>query len=204
MIIFKNTGFNFDNKTILSDLNLHILPGEKAVLHGPSGKGKSTLLHAIMGFVHPDQGEIIINQAPLTTKSKALVRKPITWLPQEFTLPFEQVEGGILSPFQFKANQANNPNTATILNHFEQLGLEPEVLHKPLHQLSGAQRQRVMLVTAVLLRKPILLFDEPTSASDHDSIPRVITSLKAQTELIRVAVSHVATLIQAVERATTL
>ena len=201
MIIFKNTGFNFDNKTILSDLNLHILPGEKAVLHGPSGKGKSTLLHAIMGFVHPDQGEIIINQAPLTTKSMALVRKQIAWLPQEFTLPFEQVEEAILSPFQFKANQANTPNTATILNHFEQLGLEPEVLHKPLHQLSGGQRQRVMLVTAVLLRKPILLLDEPTSALDHESIARVITYLKAQTEITMVAVSHDATFIKAFERA---
>ena len=182
MIEFNNITFIYDNKPLMQHSSCCISSGEKVVLYGPSGHGKSTLLASVAGFVLPDEGSIRINGKILDSVAIQQIRRITAWLPQEFTLPFETVEELIAAPFRLKINQPSRPPKETILNHFARLGLEPELYEKRSIEISGGQRQRTMLMITALLNKKIVLLDEPTSALDPDSISLIIDYIHAMRE----------------------
>ena len=130
MIEFDNITFIYDNKPLMQHFSCCISSGEKVVLYGPSGHGKSTLLASVAGFVLPDEGSVRINGKILDSVAIQQIRRITAWLPQEFTLPFETVEELIAAPFRLKINQPSRPTKETILNHFARLGLEPELYEK--------------------------------------------------------------------------
>ena len=99
MIEFDNITFIYDNKPLMQHFSCCISSGEKVVLYGPSGHGKSTLLASVAGFVLPDEGSIRINGKILDSVAIQQIRRITAWLPQEFTLPFETVEELIAAPF---------------------------------------------------------------------------------------------------------
>lgn len=153
MIEFDNITFIYDNKPLMQHFSCCISSGEKVVLYGPSGHGKSTLLASVAGFVLPDEGSVRINGKILDSVAIQQIRRITAWLPQEFTLPFETVEELIAAPFRLKINQPSRPTKETILNHFARLGLEPELYEKRSIEISGGQRQRIMLMITALLNK---------------------------------------------------
>ena len=150
MIEFDNITFIYDNKPLMQHFSCCISSGEKVVLYGPSGHGKSTLLASVAGFVLPDEGSIRINGKILDSVAIQQIRRITAWLPQEFTLPFKTVEELIAAPFRLKINQPSRPTKETILNHFARLGLEPELYEKRSIEISGGQRQRIMLMITYL------------------------------------------------------
>ena len=192
MIEFDNITFIYDNKPLMQHFSCCISSGEKVVLYGPSGHGKSTLLASVAGFVLPDEGSIRINGKILDSVAIQQIRRITAWLPQEFTLPFETVEELIAAPFRLKINQPSRPTRETILNHFARLGLEPELYEKRSIEISGGQRQRIMLAVAALLNKPLIVIDEPTSALDTGSTDKVLAFFRRQAEkgAAVLAVSH--------------
>ena len=192
MIEFDNITFIYDNKPLMQHFSCCISSGEKVVLYGPSGHGKSTLLASVAGFVLPDEGSIRINGKVLDNVAIQQIRRITAWLPQEFTLPFETVEELITAPFRLKINQPSKPTKETILNHFARLGLEPELYEKRSIEISGGQRQRIMLAVAALLNKPLIVIDEPTSALDTGSTDKVLAFFRRQAEkgAAVLAVSH--------------
>ena len=192
MIEFDNITFIYDNKPLMQHFSCCISSGEKVVLYGPSGHGKSTLLASVAGFVLPDKGSIRINGKILDSVAIQQIRRTTAWLPQEFTLPFETVEELIAAPFRLKINQPSKPTKETILNHFARLGLEPELYEKRSIEISGGQRQRIMLAVAALLNKPLIVIDEPTSALDTGSTDKVLAFFRRQAEkgAAVLAVSH--------------
>ena len=185
MIEFDNLTFIYDNKPLMQHFTCCIARGEKAVLYGPSGHGKSTLLASVPGFV-------------ATTVQQ--VRRRTAWLPQEFTLPYDTIQELIEAPFRLRINQALKPSRETVLEHFDRLGLEHELYDKRSIEISGGQRQRIMLMIAALLQKDIVLLDEPTSALDPDSIARVIDYIRSLHEATVLMVSHDARFIDSFDR----
>ncbi len=200
MVVFKDITFIYDGKPLLTDFSETISSGEKVVICGASGTGKSTLLSSIAGLVQPDKGEIWVGGKLLTSDSVADIRRLTAWVPQEFSLPYEYVKECMSAPFKLRQNRSKMPSEETILNTFERLGLEKEIYSKRLTDISGGQRQRIMIVIAVLLDKPLLLLDEPTSALDPDSIEKLITFLKSYENMTMIAVSHDSRFIQAFDR----
>lgn len=200
MIEFDNLTFIYDNKPLMQHFTCCIARGEKAVLYGPSGHGKSTLLASVPGFVRPDEGTIRIDGHTLDASTVQQVRRRIAWLPQEFTLPYDTVKELIEAPFRLRINQAQMPSRETVLHHFELLSLEPELYDKRSIEISGGQRQRIMILMAALLHKEIVLLDEPTSALDPDSIARVIDYIHGWHEATVLMVSHDDRFINAFDR----
>lgn len=190
MIEFDNLTFIYDNKPLMQHFTCCIARGEKVVLYGPSGHGKSTLLASVPGFVLPDEGTIRIDGRTLDASTVQQVRRRTAWLPQEFTLPYDTVKEMIEAPFGLRINQAQKPSRATVLEHFARLGLEAELYDKRSIEISGGQRQRIMLLVAALLKKEIVLLDEPTSALDPDSIARVVDYIRSWHEATVLMVSH--------------
>ena len=144
----------------LSDVNLHVLPGEFVSVIGPSGCGKSTMLGLIAALKHPASGEILVNDVPLDEQSDRVALMP----QRDLLLPWRTVlENVILGPELRKRNLSEERTKALAL--MPQFGLSGFADAYP-RALSGGMRQRAALLRTILLQRDIMLLDEPFGALD--------------------------------------
>ncbi|AVM56946.1 ABC transporter ATP-binding protein [Bacteroides heparinolyticus] len=182
MLQIENAGIAYGNNVLFSGFNLLLNKGEIVSISGPSGCGKTSLLNAILGFVPLKEGRIILNGILLNKESVDKVRKQIAWIPQELALPLEWVRDMVQLPFGLKANRSTPFSESRLFACFEDLGLERELYDKRVNEISGGQRQRMMIAVASMIGKPLIIVDEPTSALDSGSSEKVISFFRKQAE----------------------
>lgn len=182
MLRIENASIAYGKDVLFSGFNLHLKPGEIASISGPSGCGKTSLLNAVLGFIPLKEGSITINGILLEKNSIDLVRKQIAWIPQELALPLEWVKDMVQLPFGLKANRSTPFSENKLFTCFEELGLEKELYYKRVNEISGGQRQRMMIAVASMIGKPLTIVDEPTSALDAGSTGKVLAFFRRQTE----------------------
>lgn len=180
MLQIENLNLNFGNEEIFCHFNLHVNKGEMVCITGQSGRGKTTLLKAIMGFIPFQAGTIIVNDTQLSPKTSEYIRKQIAWMPQELALPTEWVRDMIRLPLDLRANRNNHQTEDKLLQNLKALGLGKELLDKRTNEISGGQRQKIMLAVTALLDKKLIIIDEPTSALDQESTEKVLHFLHRQ------------------------
>ena len=190
LLEIQNLHVTFDSKQILKGFSAYLKTGEKIAIIGESGTGKSTLLKCILGFICLDSGIIRISGKELSSKNVWELRKEIGYVPQEPDLGQGIVESALIRPFQFKANRELMPDRDKIRDFFNQFRLEQELLKKDITKLSGGEKQRIAIITALLLKRKIYLLDEATSALDEITRQAVVDYLKGHRELSLVAVTH--------------
>lgn len=192
MLQIENASIAYNNVVLFSRFNLQLNRGEIASISGPSGCGKTSLLNAILGFTPLKEGSIILNGILQEKGSIDLIRKQIAWIPQELALPLEWVKEMIQLPFGLKANRNTPFSESRLFACFEDLGLEKELYHKRVNEVSGGQRQRMMIAVASMIGKPLIIVDEPTSSLDSCSTGKVLSFFRRQTEKgsAVLAVSH--------------
>jgi thiamine transport system ATP-binding protein len=139
--------------------------GALCAVVGPSGGGKTTLLHAIAGFVRPAAGTLRFDGRDLLPLSPA--ERPLTLVFQEHNLfphltAADNVGLGVHAGLRLTA-----ADRARVEAGLDRVGLAGMGGRRP-HQLSGGQRQRVALARALVRDRPLLLLDEPFSALDQD------------------------------------
>lgn len=182
MLYIENASIAYNNEVLFSGFSLHLNRGEIASISGPSGCGKTSLLNAILGFTPLREGRIILNGTVLDKGSIDIIRKQIAWIPQELALPLEWVKDMVQLPFDLKANRNSPFSEVRLFEHFEELGLEQELYYKRVNEISGGQRQRMMIAVASMIGKPLIIVDEPTSALDSGSTGKVLTFFRRLTE----------------------
>lgn len=182
MLYIENASIAYNNEVLFSGFNLHLNRGEIASISGPSGCGKTSLLNAILGFTPLKEGRIVLNGTVLDKSSIDIIRKQIAWIPQELALPLEWVKDMVQLPFDLKANRNSPFSEVRLFEHFEELGLEQELYYKRVNEISGGQRQRMMIAVASMIGKPLIIVDEPTSALDSGSSGKVLTFFRRLTE----------------------
>lgn len=192
MLQIENASIAYGKNVLFSGFNLHLERGEIASISGPSGCGKTSLLNAVLGFIPLKEGRIILNGIVSEKANIDLVRKQIAWIPQELALPLEWVKDMVQLPFSLKANRSTPFSEAQLFACFEDLGLERELYYKRVNEISGGQRQRMMIAVASMISKPLIIVDEPTSALDSGSTERVLAFFRRQTKKgsAILAVSH--------------
>lgn len=174
MVHITNLSVKFDGKSILKDFSCSINQGEKIALTGESGRGKTTLLNVIAGFIPQFEGSVEvcgILQNMITVRE---IRKKIAWLPQDTSLNSKTVEELLYTPFEFALNKHLKPQKDELINLFSKFYLTEDLLYKKVKEISGGQKQRIILISCLLLKKPLLILDEPTSALDK-SIKKTVT-----------------------------
>ena len=187
MLRVRNLRKSFNKNEVLKNVNLEIKSGEIAVIVGPSGGGKTTLLRCINGLEFCDEGSIEIDNKYLCEngiyKKKDEfnnIRKEIGLVFQSFNLfPHMNVlENLIEAPKRvLKESDENAKNKAKEILKF--LGLEDKIKNYP-YELSGGQKQRVAIGRALALNPKLMCFDEPTSALDPgltEEVANLIRSL---------------------------
>jgi polar amino acid transport system ATP-binding protein/putative ABC transport system ATP-binding protein len=168
MLRINHLSLGYDGRTVLRDVNVHVRRGEVKCVGGESGSGKSSLIRAVMGFADCE-GEILVDGIRLSAATVGQIRQRIAYVPQELALPHETVAEMVWMPFRFRANRHVAPSRERLLAEWERLGLDASLLEKRTTEISGGQRQRMMVAVAGLLEKPLIVADEPTSALDADS-----------------------------------
>jgi ATP-binding cassette, subfamily B, bacterial len=154
-------------KPVLRQASLHIPAGSKALLIGPSGGGKSTLADLLLGHLHPDQGNILIDGIAIADVPAADLRRQVAVVDQEPAF----FPGTVAENLRFVRPQASDAELLDLLRAVE-LDASEVHLQTPVGgvgaALSRGQRLRLALARAILQNSSILVLDETTSAVDQD------------------------------------
>ena len=105
MLQIDNACIAFGEDILFSEFCMRLNKGETACIAGQSGRGKTSLLNAIMGFVPLRKGKIKVGGILLEPTTIDAIRRHIAWIPQELALPSEWVKEMISLPFALKANR---------------------------------------------------------------------------------------------------
>ncbi len=186
--------------TLFSNLSLTLEPGEKALIKAPSGFGKSTLLRCLLGFVPISSGTVSIFGNELTSRSAWQLRSRMAYVDQEPDLGDNTVETVFSRPFSYKRNRHLQLNAGRITELMGRLDLSDSLRSKKTTTLSGGEKQRIALISALLLERDILLLDEPTSALDEETAFSVARLLGEMKELTILAISHDPSLTDTLDR----
>ena len=156
--------------------NLEIKKGEKVLLLGESGSGKTTILSLICGFLNPLSGNIFINGKTinqLSSKTKDEYRADnIGIIFQQFNLlPYANVVDNVLLPLYFSKVRSNNvpDKREKVIELFKQLRLPDDITQFRASSLSMGQQQRVAVARALIGKPSLIIADEPTSSLDADA-----------------------------------
>jgi len=180
IISIKNLSISFKNEKVIQNLSFEVAENEKIAITGVSGKGKTTLLNILSGFIPNYEGEIFIFDKKLNPQNIKYIRKNISWLPQETSISIDKVSDLFFAPFKFANNRKSLPSQEVIDNVFNEFDLSKDVLQKKTNEISGGQKQRIMLASTLLLNKKILFLDEPTSALDEKLKQKISDYILAQ------------------------
>lgn len=183
MIECQNISLFFDGKSVLNFFQLKVEKGQHVCLSGASGSGKSSVLKLIQGYLLARSGSISVDGLTLTHSNVQEIRNKIIWIPQNINLP---VDTGV--ELLELLNLKDKKDRVEVL--LTSLGLDTSYLQKNFGEISGGEKQRVIVALCLSMDREIILMDEPTSSLDEDSILLLIQTLKSLTGKCILSTSH--------------
>jgi lipopolysaccharide export system ATP-binding protein len=172
---------SYRSRKVVDDVSIYVDTGEIVGLFGPNGAGKTTTFYAIIGFIRPDSGEIVLDFDHLTNLPMFLrARKGITYLPQEPSI-FKKmsVKDNLMSIMEFHEGDRATMERK-IHEVLEAFKLE-HLADNSADLLSGGERRRLEIARAMMIAPKFMLLDEPFSGIDPISISdlkRIVLGLK--------------------------
>lgn len=164
MVKFENVEIRYGDFVAINDLNLEIKEGEFFTFLGPSGCGKTTSLRALVGFITPSKGKVIVagkdvTNLPVENRNIGMVFQSYALFPTMTV--YENIAFGMKVKKLPKAEIDRK-----IREVAKKIKITDEQLQKNVSELSGGQQQRVALTRAIVLEPKILCLDEPLSNLD--------------------------------------
>lgn len=190
MIKFENVSVAFNGKPVFRNLDLDIDRGEKIVIIGKSGSGKSSLIEMVLGFTEPASGYVYVDGVPIDETSVWDIRKRVAYVDQEGSIGDGEVLERIRSILRLKYNARLGVTEKDILLLFDEFELDQSLVHSQIGDLSGGERQRVAIIISLLLQREIYLLDEVTSALDKHLKEKVAEYYLEKKEGTMIVVSH--------------
>lgn len=162
MLNVENLSFSYGRKNIFESLSFHVNPGDCVGLVGCNGCGKSTLLSVLAGCRATKSGNILLAGKD-TAKDPKLFSRLVGYVPQEIPfIPELSVYDNLLFWFHGNKKELNDK----LSNPFYQSLDIDALIQKRFQTISGGQRKKVGIASALLNQPPLLLLDEPGSALD--------------------------------------
>jgi len=183
----------YGNFHALHNCSLGVALGEKIVVCGPSGSGKSPLIRCINRIEQHDGGHIAFEGVTLDDSRKAVeARKGIGMVFQQFNLfpHLTVLENVMLAPTLVK-RQGTAAAREKAMSLLARVRIVEQAEKYP-GQLSGGQQQRVAIARALAMQPQLMLFDEPTSALDPEMVGEVLDAMKelARDGMTMIVVTH--------------
>lgn len=173
---------------LLSGISLEIQSGRYAVLAGPTGSGKSTLIEAIVGLRQISSGRILVDGDSVSSLHPG--RRNIGYVPQDVCLfPTMSVEDQV--GFSLDVRRINSKLRAKLVEELLELLDLINLRNRLPSQLSGGQRQRVAIGRALAFSPSLLCLDEPLSAIDVKQRIKLVSLLQSIHETMSTTVLHI-------------
>lgn len=173
LVELKNIGLKIDKKQIIDGVSLQLKRGKITTLIGPNGGGKTSLARILLGIIKPTSGKVLSMQ-----------KIKIGYMPQKLDL-----EKNIpISARDFVELE----NAATDLKLAKRLNIE-KILDKQIHDLSGGQLQKILLLRALSGKPDLLVLDEPTQYMDIAGIIefyQILEEVRKESQCTILLISH--------------
>ena len=188
-IEFKNVCFKYGSICILENVSFEFPESGFVVIEGSSGAGKTTVIDLLIGLLHVESGEILVDDIPIDRIELRKWREQIGYVPQEMTLFHDSLKNNLTL-------RSDNVKESDVSHVLSLVGLEKIVsmLSDGLNTIigekgqifSGGQRQRLSIARALVNAPKILILDEVTNSLDSKSEAEICETLKniSQTKLV--------------------
>ena len=186
--ILKTQAINFSynqDTVVLHSISMNVSPGEFIGVIGPNGSGKSTLLKLLGGVLKPDSGQLYLKGKNYLNYQQKQLAQSITWVPQEHptVFPFKVSEIVLmgrhpyLSAFTFEGEE-----DIEIAHSAMELTQTLQFAQRNFNEISGGEKQRVVIAGAITQEPELMILDEPTSALDIKYQIQILKILKQLNE----------------------
>lgn len=186
----KDVAFSVGDRQLLKPVSLQLYQGDCVLLTGPSGSGKSTFLKILASLITPTSGQLFFRNSDITTLRAEAYRQQVSYCFQTPQLFGQTVYDNLALPWQIRRQK---PQRDKLVAALESVNLSPDMLNKPVEQLSGGEKQRVGLLRNLQFMPEVLLLDEVTSALDEEnrlSVLSLINRISAEEKVAVVRISH--------------
>jgi len=181
----SHLSFGYNSHKVLYDISFSIEKPGLYGLFGPNGSGKTTLFKCCLGLLPFSEGDITIMGKSIGKDLQISERaKLVTYVPQEHPLSFPFLVSEMVmmgrTPHLTETFKINPIHRQKVAQALDMTGIS-DLAEKPYTQLSGGQRQMVLLARALAQEVPLMILDEPTSSLDFSNQNRVWKILKTLT-----------------------
>jgi len=186
MIKVSNLTKKFASHLSLDNVNVEFNKNDHVALMGPNGAGKTTLIRSIMGYYHPNSGEVLINGLnPIKERTKVL--DSISFVPQ-LPPPIKLSLDELMKYIQTSSNVDKN----LIMHYANEMKLDIKSnLNKSFFKLSGGMKQKMLIAISLAKKSEIIIYDEPTANLDPKARDDFYRLLKEnEKEKISLFVTH--------------
>jgi len=196
MLEIRNLNFSYGNISVLKEITFTAMAGEFITIIGPNGAGKSTLIKMIDGILHAGQSEILLEGVPISNFSRKELAQKIAYLPQDSKFAFDYTIREVVMMGRFPYLKGVHTYTAGDLHIVKEMMILMEIEQfsdRSFNELSGGEKQRVLIASALAQQPNIILLDEPTSALDlHHQIAiyHILKKLQREQNLTIIVVTH--------------
>jgi iron complex transport system ATP-binding protein len=177
----KGAGLGYNGRAIVHDVDLEIRSGDILCLLGQNGAGKTTLFRTMLGFIRPVYGTISLDGRDLSRLSPKEVAGLVSYVPQSYAMPFSyKVRDVVL--FGRTAHLGmfaapGNKDRSIAMECLEILDMA-HLADRPFNELSGGERQMVIIARALAQEARFMILDEPASNLDYGNQVRVIRKIR--------------------------
>jgi len=183
-IAFESISFTYKSHSVLNNLSFDINPGDFVGISGNSGKGKTTIINLLLGFLTPGGGNICINNTITSDVDRVAYRSRISYVKQQpFFINDSIIKNITLSDDGYNPGKLHETAVLSgvekLVEHYPE-GME-RIITENGKNISGGQRQRVMLARALYHDFDLLILDEPFSEMDNASENDILTQMKQLT-----------------------
>lgn len=197
MLEVQHLSFGYTDQLLFSDLSFSLQPGEMVGIIGPNGAGKTTLLKNLTGlFQHNWDGQILLDNRPLTEFPPRERAKKIGYVPQESDIPdfFTVEEVVALGRFPYRSSFFHPDRSGLDIMNQAMATMElTDLRQRPFGKLSGGEKQRAIIASVLAQQANLIFLDEPTSALDlkhQQSIYKALQTLTRDFNKTMVIVTH--------------
>ncbi|HEY1391177.1 MAG TPA: ABC transporter ATP-binding protein [Ktedonobacterales bacterium] len=195
-LAFESVSFGYGRRQVVRDVSFHLDAGEMVGLLGPNGAGKSTLLRLGAGTLRPAGGVVRLQGDDMHHLSRREVARRLAVAPQEFSVQFAYTVRQIVElgrmPHHDLLSMPRHEDARAIGAAIEAAGIE-HLADRVFNDLSGGEKQRVIIALTLAQEAPILLLDEPTAHLDirfQIDILELLRRLNAERRLTVLAALH--------------
>jgi competence factor transporting protein len=191
-IKFNNINYRINDKTLIDNFSLDIKKGDSIFISGKNGVGKSTLCKLLVKNINTKNNNILINNIDINDIKESSIKNNICYVSQNEYLFNDTIKNNILL---YKTVSNRDINKALKVTELDKMLKVKNInlnylLEENGHNLSGGERQKILLARALLRKIDFIIFDETTSEIDIETERKIIKNIKTEYNKTIIFISH--------------